>query len=126
MAGAAAAPQRAFVGDVSSSYLPYAEALLDASPCARLLMLQRDREETVRSWRAKAGAADFWRERVPETAETEPLSGKNATAAAHARRSERYWAPMFPKYSREDAPTRDDAIRHARRFFCWFLTPALF
>ena len=104
---------RALVGDVSSSYLPYAEALLKASPCTVLLMLQREREATLRSWRAKAGAADFWRERPAEDALLETaLVGKNATDAARTRRAERFWAPMFPKYTHEQAPTKDDAIRH--------------
>ena len=111
---AAAADGRPLVGDVASSYLPYAEALLAASPCAVLLMLQRDRDATLRSWRAKAGAADFWRERPAGDAAAEAaLVGKNATDAARVRRAERYWAPMFPKYSHQQAPTKDDAIRHA-------------
>ena len=105
---------RVLVGDVSSSYLPYAEALLKASPCTVLLMLQREREATLRSWRAKAGAADFWRERPAADAVAEAaLVGKNATDAARTRRAELFWAPMFPKYTREQAPTKDDAIRHA-------------
>ena len=114
----AAADGRTLVGDVSSSYLPYAEALLAASPCTVLLMLQRDREDTLRSWRAKAGAADFWRERpAGEAAAEAALVGKNATDAARVRRAERYWAPMFPKYSHQQAPTKDDAIRHASHLF---------
>jgi hypothetical protein len=108
------AGSRVLVGDVSSSYLPHAETLLKASPCTVLLMLQREREATLRSWRAKAGAADFWRERPAADVVAEAaLVGKNATDAARTRRAEHFWAPMFPKYTHEQAPTKDDAIRHA-------------
>jgi hypothetical protein len=75
-------------------------------------MLQRDRDATLRSWRAKAGAADFWRERPAGDAVAEAkLVGRNASDAARVRRAERYWAPMFPKYTHQQAPTKDDAIR---------------
>ena len=95
---------RRFLGDVSSSYLPYAEALLEASPCAVLLVLQRDREEVVRSFAAKSGGADFWHDDVAAT----PRAG---LAGAEVRGQEAFWGAVFPKYTRVQAATKQDAIR---------------
>jgi hypothetical protein len=107
---------RTFVGDVASSYLPYVEALLDASPCVVAIILQRPREEVVRSWLAKTGDADFWRRGNRSEAERETIMAEvdesgNATAAAKAARAEAYWGGLFPKYSVREAPRKEDAIR---------------
>ena len=49
-----------FVGDVALSYLPYAELLLEEHPDARLLVLRRDREQTVRSYMRLAGGRNHF------------------------------------------------------------------
>ena len=96
---------RRFLGDVSSSYLPYAEALLEASPGVVLLVLQRDREEVVHSFAAKSGGADFWHADVTAT------PGDALAAAETVRGQEAFWGTVFPKYTREQAATKEDAIR---------------
>ncbi len=104
---------RRFVGDVASSYLPYGQALLEAEPCAVLLILERNKDDVLRSWQAKSAGADFWRAplRTPEEtlAALVALSG-NDTAAARTARAEAYWGPLFPKFGRDVAPTKDAAI----------------
>jgi hypothetical protein len=124
---AAPADARAFVGDVASSYLPYAQALLNASPCVILLILERSKDDVVRSWLAKSGQADFWRIRrsgkngdgdaamsdaAMQALMAEVDADGNATAAARVARAEAYWGGLFPKYgAAEGAGSKEDAIR---------------
>jgi hypothetical protein len=141
---AAPADARTFVGDVASSYLPYAQALLNASPCVILLILERSKEDVVRSWLAKSGDADFWRVRrsggisggggaaisdaAMQALMAEVDADGNATAAAKVARAEAYWGGLFPKYgAAEGAGSKEDAIRCVRPYcaYCAFLIAPL-
>lgn len=95
--GVRAARGRIHVGDVSSSYLPYAQALLEASPCTTLLVLQREKEEVVRSFDAKSGASNYWAGALSEG------------ASAEVRKDEEFWGPFFPHYP--SAESKQEALR---------------
>jgi hypothetical protein len=68
-------------GDVALSYLPYAERLLDECEETRLVVLRRDRAETVRSYERLAGGRNHF--------------------AGHARgdwRADPEWDRCYPDY----------------------------
>ncbi len=70
-----------FAGDVALSYLPYAEYLLDEHPDTRLLVLRRDRDETVQSYERLAGGRNHF-----------------ARHTADSWRADPQWDPCYPDY----------------------------
>jgi hypothetical protein len=71
-------------GDVASSYLPFAEKILETFPRSKFICLQRDKQETVKSFMRKTGDRNHWTEH----------DGK--------RWKKDYWDRFFPKYQMTD------------------------
>ncbi|MDX1918306.1 MAG: sulfotransferase [Candidatus Caenarcaniphilales bacterium] len=73
------------VGDSASYYLPYVEHLLETFPESKLICLERDRADTVKSFLAKTGLHHNWL----------PNNGVSW-------RINLVWDSTFPKYPIED------------------------
>jgi hypothetical protein len=87
------------VGDVASFYLPYAQLLLRVEPTTRFLVLQRERDDVVRSFMRKDPGIDLWRACADR-------SGWPANSV--------YWAAAHPKYPCDGAggaKSTEDALR---------------
>lgn len=84
------------VGDIASFYLPYVEEFIRQEPSIRVVVLQRDCEEVVKSFsdwsdHAHAVRADHWSEHPAPGLHHDPV-----------------WSTIFPKYP---TTSRDEGIR---------------
>jgi hypothetical protein len=81
--------QSDFVGDVSFYHLPFLEMFMDKNPDIKIVVLKRDKQEVISSFKRKAPLNDHWRNH----------DGKTFVKTL--------WDKCFPKF---DADSREQAI----------------
>lgn len=100
-----------YVGDVSFSYLPYCEYILERVPSAKFICIKRDRAQTIASYLAKTPERNHWTQHDGKTWEWDRWDHCYPKYEA-ADKTELIGAYWDEYYSRAD----DLADRHASAF----------